>query len=392
MLGCACAFAMLTRSALPGFFLSGFLLALLGAALPGWSYHYTEQHAQAGWLFFALSLGVFSGGRIWRYLLPNLAARQLCLAACALAVLPLLLPGLLPSPVRFELQTACALILGLAAGLLNVALFQSIQSGYRADPASTVTRAGIFFGAGCFASAAAVATAFHWGFVSQTPAVLALVPTLFFLWYLRLPQHNVEREPEHPAPRILSEFSRPGAILFALLLLFQSGSEWTVAGWLPLFLTHRIGVSPENALWMLALFWFALAMARAATIFLLPRARHTKLLFGGAAAALIGCFLLIYTDNSLGALVAILLLGGGFAAVYPLLAEKMGSRFPNYHPAVFNSVFSLVLSGGLLSPWLAGLLAQIWGLTAVMILPAIGTFFVVALLLVLWLESKVTGR
>jgi FHS family glucose/mannose:H+ symporter-like MFS transporter len=381
-------------SALPGFFLSGFLLALLGAALPGWSYHYTEQHAQAGWLFFALSSGVFLGGQIWRRFLPLVPARKLCLAASALAILPLLLPGLLSSPIRFEVQIASAFTLGAAAGLLNVALFQAIRADYRADPAGTAIRAGIYFGAGCFASAGAVATAFHWGFISQTPAALALVPALFFLWYLRGSQQWAVAEPESGqlSPRILSEFSRAGAVLFALLLLFQSGSEWTVAGWLPLFLTHRIGLSPEDALWMLALFWFALALARGATIFLLPRARHSKILFSGAAAALVGCFLLIYTDNSLGAVVAILLLSGGFAAVYPLLAEKMGNRFPTYNPDVFNSVFSLALSGGLLSPWLAGMLAQSWGLTAVMILPAIFTFFVVALLLVLWLESKVTGR
>lgn len=379
-------------SALPGFALSGFLLALLGASLPAWNYHVTEHHALAGWLFLALSLGVTSAGELRRRVLPSIAINLLRVGGCSLATVSLLVLAFLPSPVGFAEQFLGWAVIGLAVGLINIALFESIRRSYSADPASTVTRAGIYFGAGCLASALSVAAAIRWGFVSQILSPLALIPVLFGIFYLRKRAVTPPAAGQPDFRETLREFSKPGALIFAALLLFQSGSEWTVAGWLPLFLTHRLGVSPETALWMLSLYWLALLLGRLASIYLLAHARHGRVLFSSAAAALLGCVLLVSTDNILGATTAILLLGGGFASVYPLLAEKMGHRFPYYHPGVFNSIFSLALAGGLLFPWLAGLLAESVSLTWIMAIPAVGVFLVAALLLVLWLESKVTGR
>ena len=54
----------------------------------------------------------------------------------------------------------------------------------------------------------------------------------------------------------------PAAVLLALLLFFQLGNEWALAGWLALFLTQRLGISPAAALLMLALYWLALLVGR----------------------------------------------------------------------------------------------------------------------------------
>jgi len=378
-------------SVLPGFFLSGFLFALLGAMLPGWNYHVTEQHSLAGWLFLAVSGGILAAQQI-RRLLAGFSPRPLRLCACLTAAAALIFLDILPPPVRFAAQCSGFFALGFAGGLLNISLFESIHQDYREEPASTLTRAGIYFGAGCLASAVTVGAVFRWGFVSQLLLALAAVPVLFGFLYFRQKSVVSHLDADLSVGEVLRAFSRPGALVFALLLLFQSGSEWTIAGWLPLFLTHRMGISPENALWMLALYWLALLTGRIVNFYLLAHVRHGRILFASAAAALLGCLLLVSTDNSLGALVSILLLGGGFAAVYPLLAEKMGSRFPTYHPGVFNSIFSFALAGGMLFPWAAGLLAASISLTAIMVIPAAGISLVVVLLLVLWLESKVTGR
>ena len=37
------------------------------------------------------------------------------------------------------------------------------------------------------------------------------------------------------------------AIIFALLLFFQFANEWSIAGWLPVFLIDRLGLSPATA-------------------------------------------------------------------------------------------------------------------------------------------------
>ena len=109
-------------------------------------------------------------------------------------------------------------------------------------------------------------------------------------------------------------------------------------------------------------------------------------------SALFGCMILFFTDNSFGAGTGAFFVGTGYASIYPLVAEKIGSRFPYYHPGFFNGIFSFALVGGLLAPATLGYAASAFGVGVVMAIPLLGTCMVVALLLLIWLESKITGR
>jgi fucose permease len=198
---------------------------------------------------------------------------------------------------------------------------------------------------------------------------------------------------DHPALRAaLSDFRSPGAILFALLLFFQFGNEWSIAGWLPLLLIRRVGISPKGALLILALYWFFLMAGRLGSVAVLPRVRHGSLLLGSVLAALFGCLILFFTNNAFGAATGAFFLGIGYASIYPLVADAIGRRFPYYHPGFFNGIFSLALVGGLLAPATLGYAASVFGVGVVIGIPLVGTFLVMTLLLLIWLESKVTGR
>src|ERR1043166_4717288 len=100
----------------------------------------------------------------------------------------------------------------------------------------------------------------------------------------------------------------------------------------------------------------------------------------------------ILHQHLFGATMSVLLTGFGFAAIYPLVAERIGRRFTYYHPGLFNGIFSLALAGGMLAPGTLGLFADTYGIGIVAGLPLIGTCMVVGLVLMIWLESKVTGR
>jgi MFS family permease len=116
------------------------------------------------------------------------------------------------------------------------------------------------------------------------------------------------------------------------------------------------------------------------------------LLIGSGITALFGCFLLFSTNNAFGAATGAFFVGAGYASIYPLVAEAIGRRFPYYHPGFFNGVFSFALVGGLLAPATLGYAAVHYGVGIVIGIPLIGTLLVTILLLLIWLESKVTGR
>ena len=224
-------------------------------------------------------------------------------------------------------------------------------------------------------------------------ALMAVAPATFAVLYARTRFSKAAPSAGEPSLReAVKDFRSPGAVLFALLLFFQFGNEWSLAGWLPLFLIRRVGMSLEGAVFTLALYWFFLLAGRLVSAAILPRVRHGRLLLGSAISALFGCVILFFTKTGFGAASGAFFIGAGYASVYPLVAEAIGRRFPYYHPGFFNGIFSVALLGGLLAPATVGYAAAKWGVGVVVGIPLLGTCMVTLLILAIWLESKVTGR
>jgi len=282
--------------------------------------------------------------------------------------------------------------LGMAAGMLNLALFQAASPAYQKDAVRTFNRGGIWHGLGCLVATLLVAATFSVSVVPSILIFLAAVPAIFVAVYVGT-GYAAAPSGAYPArPHAGADSGSSGAALFALLLFFQTGNEWSIAGWLPLFLIRRVGLSPSAALLTLAWFWLCLMLARLVVVAILHQVRHGRLLLVSGLAALFGCLLLYSTNNAFGAATGAAFLGGGFASIYPMVAAEIGRRFPYYRPGFFNGIFSVAMVGGFLAPASLGYAASLVGVGIVMGVPLVGTCMVVLLLLLIWLQSKVTGR
>ena len=80
------------------------------------------------------------------------------------------------TPVSDWFRVAGFLVLGAGAGLLNLALFHAMSSGYQADAAGTVNKGGILYGLGCLAATLLVAGTFYAYTVPSILVFMALVP------------------------------------------------------------------------------------------------------------------------------------------------------------------------------------------------------------------------
>ena len=381
--------------ALAGFLLSGFLFALLGAILPAWGYYRDPpEFITIGNCFLSLAVGVIAAHQISAAILARRNLRFLLVFACALGCAGLLSLSLATPPLHWLWRMPGLAALGLSVGLLNAGLFHALAPSYSRAPAPAAALGGIYYGLGCLAVTLLVAGTFYAYTVPVILLLMALVPGFFVWLYARTAMTEKAALVHADLRQVLRDFRSVGAVLFALLLFFQFGNEWSIAGWLPLFLVRRLGISPPASLRLLALFWTALLVGRIGAVAILPKIRHSLLLGSSVLAALFGCLLLwrASTDNQSGVVVGLLLLGAGFASIYPLVAEKVGRRFPYYHPVFFSGIFSFALFGGLIAPATLGYAAAIWGIGIVMAVPLLGTCMVSALLALIWLESKVTGR
>lgn len=367
-------------------------MSLLGPLLPAWGYHVNTNFIRIGAYFLMQGVGFVVGNAFAARLLRRKGIAFGLAAGSAVAVAGLLILAFFTLPAFFFIRLFGLFLIGGSAALLNMGVFHAISSAYELDRASTTNLGGVLYGLGCFLSALVVSGTFYAYSVTGITLLIAVVPAAAAIFYSR---SNFPVDPEHHQPtwrEALADFRSPAALLFAAFLFFQFGNEWALAGWLPLFLTLRLGISPVTSLLLLAVYWLALLFGRLIAQWLLPRVSHGKLLLGSVVCPLFALLILSTTKNLFGATVGVLLAGGGFSVIYPLVVEKIGARFPYFHPGFFNGIFSVAAVGGLLAPASQGLFAYFFGIQAVMVLPLVGTIMVLILLLLILLEARMAGQ
>jgi fucose permease len=377
-----------SRRALAGFFVSGLLIAFLGAILPSWQYHLSSEYGTVGYYFFGLIAGILASVWVSPPLIEKKGIGWTLAFACAAAASALLYLAFVSPPFSPWWRVAGMALVGCSAGILHTAIFNAISPMYRHDPVATVNLGGMLFGLGCFTVALLVSGTFY---MYSAPAVqvwIAIIPALFGWMYVRT-RFTAQPAAHAPSPHaVLTELRSPGAVLFSLLLFFQFGNEWAVAGWLPLFLSQRLGISPATSLGMLAMYWLSLLIGRVVAQWLMRRVKHTRLLLTSVLGGVFGSIVLMATDNRFGATAGVLLLGCSFAPIYPLVVERIGYRFPSYHPGFYNGLFSFAIAGGMLAPCTLGYFASLWGIWVVMGLTLLGSVMVFVLLMLVWLEAR----
>ena len=382
----------LARRAIAGFFLSGILYAFLGAIVPAWRYHLTGDYTQVGNYFLSMTLGILMASLYTPRLILSKGLRLVLTMACGIACGAVLGLALATPPKPSWLRVLALWFLGSGTGMVNSALFHAVSAAYRLNPAATANLAGVTFGLGCLMVTLLVAGTFYAYTAPSILIFIALVPGFFAVSYARSSMGGVNHARLEPSWReALQDFRSTGAILFTLLLFFQFGNEGALAGWLALFLTQRLGISPESSLFMLALYWLALLTGRIFTQALLPHINHGKLLLGSTLGAMFGCTVLSTTNNVFGALVGVLTVGLSFSAILPLVVERIEAKFPYFHPAFFSGVFSVGLAGGMLAPATLGYAAAIMDIRVVVGLPLLGSWLVVMLTLLIWLVARLTS-
>ena len=379
---------------------SGFLLALPGGLLPLWGFDIQPDFGTAGNFFLVLGLGVIGGGALAQRLRPHTTIERLLAGAYFAAALALLLLAVAAPPAQTWYQFIALFVSGAAAGIMNAAVLEGVTACYESNPATVTLTGGIFFGGGSVLAAVLLAQSFGESGAARLLAVTAVIPAMGGIFAGHLHMGNGTGNGgtgtgglrQVSLTKSMEDLRSPLAILFALLLFFQFGNEWSIAGWLPILLIDRLGLSPATAVALLALYWGALMVGRIIAAKLLRVVRHGRLLAVSAFCAFFGCTALLAAGSRFGVVVGLLLTGAGFSVIYPLVAERIASRFSYYHPGYFNGIFTFALTGGILAPFALGHIAAETSLKAIPVAVMLGSCAVFGLVMLIWLGHRVSGR
>ncbi len=347
-------------AACAGTFLFGIVLISLGSLLPALTSKFALSEVAAGSLAVLLPFGILAGSLVFGPVADRFGYKML-LVVCTLLV-SLSLEGIAFSGL-FLLVQAFIFLIGVGGGVLNGAtnaLVADISEGGRGASLSFL---GVFFGIGALGMPAILGLLSSDHVQEEIIAgigVLVLLVAVFFLT-VRFP---VPKQPQgFPLARGVGLLKEPRLIFLGCILFFESGMEGTVNNWTTTFLQSGLHTTASNALFALSWSVAGLTVARLVLSRMLKIFPAWRILFGSVGLVLIGVLLLMTAGKYDTALAGLVLMGVGFAAVFPVILGEVGDAYAGLSGTAFSIVFVIALIGNMSLNYLVGIVAEFFGIT-----------------------------
>ena len=377
--------ARLMSSACAGMFVFGIVMAILGAILPTLFDTISFDKAQAGNLFLFMNAGMLVMSLFFGPIVDRFGFKLFLMTCASVVALSFLL---LARATTYEAVLAAAVLLGLGGGGLNGgtnALASDIHPDRRGAALNTL---GIFFGFGALTMPFLIGSFLELAGLDRLlifAAVFSLVPfALFAAMSFPKPKH-AQGFPLSQAAEVIRS---PLLWLCGALLFFQSGNEFTIGGWITSYLEEVIGVTARAASFLLAAYWAAIMLGRLVSVRIVDRMGKGRLVLAGAAVAWIASLLVAWSPTPAVAQAGVVLLGLGFATIFPTTLAVIGEAFPRFSGTAFSVLFVIALTGGMTAPWVTGNVAHTHGLERGMLVPLVSCTMIVILQLVITRWSK----
>ncbi len=178
-------------------------------------------------------------------------------------------------------------------------------------------------------------------------------------------QTVLETQVEHQAISATKLFFTPKALLSSLTFFVYCAAEAGVGLWTASFLIEARGMSHVTAGYFVTLYWGSLMVIRFLGGFVADKVGNRGMVFGGLSMAIIGAILLGLNISTATTVVGLMLIGGGFAPVYPCMMHETGKRFTpaeNLHMIGFQA--GMAMLGCSILPALMGVLFQVVSLSS----------------------------
>lgn len=366
--------------AFAGFALIGIGGGASGVLLPAQIDYYHIDKAVIGLLFFTFTTGYVLAGAANGTLLRRLGPRGTLVLGTGAFALAGLGGGLRPSYPVLALVTV---LFGLGSGIIDAGLnaYATTLRGHTA----LLNYLHAFYGVGALAgpvmAAGLLDRGLQWNAVYLVLAAGAVPLLVGFA--LRYPGTGTAAEDELVRPRAFRAALRHrGVVLAAVFLAVYVGVEVGIGNWGYSFLTEERGQGALLAGWVVSAYWFGFTAGR----FVLNAAAEragvgpVALIYGCLAGVAAGAALVLLPPAWAPA-VGLAVLGFFLGPIFPLTIAVLPGLAPRWLvPTAVGVLVGTSVGGGALFPWVAGAMADRYGLDT--LLPY--TLGLTALLTLLW--------
>ena len=367
-------------SACAGMFVFGIVMAILGAILPTLFSEIQFNKSDAGNLFFTMNLSMLVMSLLFGPIVDRFGFK-IFLAVCSLLVA--LSFFLFTTATNYTIILVAAIILGFGGGGLNGGTNALTSDIHPERRSAALNLLGIFFGFGALTIPFLIGAFLeHVGLgpILMFATFLSLIPFVLFVSFpFPRPKHG-QGFPLRQAKKVVKH---PLLWLCGALLFFQSGNEFTVGGWISTYLNEHFGLTPTTASFLLAGYWAAIMSGRLTSTRVVKFMKNEKLILVSAVLSLFAAMLIVASPSRELSCLGVVLIGMGFAAIFPTTLAIAGETFPSFTGTAFGIIFVVALTGGMLSPWLAGQIAHMHSIQKAMFIPVFNCCMIIVFLMLL---------
>ena len=357
------------------YIVNGILNSEIGPSLLGMVHTFHIDLAAAGVIFTAQFVGYLPGALVGGFAADRWGYRGVLIPATLLTAAGTAGTALVGSWVA---ALALTLLAGLGFGASDSLCNAVVAAEAPREGGAALNLLHTFFGVGALlgpllvAALLGTAAGWHAAFL-LTGALSAGCALLFFLAPIPLPVHLTAPAPTAPAvpQAAIRAFVPDGRIwLIAGMLFLFVGIEQLSGGWVSTYLHRVLGARDADAARSASLYWGAVTVGRLSASAVALRISSERILGGSIVLALIALAALALAGSVSFALVALIVVGLGFAAIYPTIMAITARQYPRRFATVAGALVSAGGLGGTVFPWLGGVVGQARGLRATMWLDA----------------------
>ena len=343
--------------------------SLLGAAWPVMQPDLDTPMEMAGYLFMIIAAGTIVSSLVSGRLLNRFGTGKVTFVSVLMTAGALL--GFHFAPSAFWL-ILCAIPLGLGAGAVDAGLNNYVATHYKAHHMSWLHS---FWGVGATFGPIIMAQFISWqnSWRSGYLAISIVQFILVIILFIALPLWNkVEKgrtaksvDPETPAApseeTISSEkpLKIKGVKLALVAFFFYCGVEATAGLWGSSFLVYSKDLSAADAARWISFYWAGITVGRFITGFITFKLSNWIIIRTGQVIAFAGAVLLLLPLPAVVSLFGFILIGLGFAPIYPCMLHETPARFGKKHSqTIMGFQMAIAYTGTTFMPPLLGFAAS----------------------------------
>jgi MFS transporter, FHS family, glucose/mannose:H+ symporter len=373
------------------YLVNGIVNSEIGPSLLGMVHSFHLSLADAGAIFSAQFIGYLPGALSGGMAVDRWGFRKVLIPATLLVAL-----GTAGTPLvgSWSLVIVLTAVAGFGFGAGDSLCNAMVAAEVPGEGATALNLLHTFFGIGALLGPLLVGTLLAspggWQAVFLISGALAGSCTILFA-LVPIPPPAHLGTPAARSTRSLAAISHVPRFdlrvwLIAGLLFLFVGMEQLVGGWVPTYLHRVLGADDDVAARSVSLYWAAVTVGRILAGMIALRLSNARIVGGSAVLALVALTALALVGGVNPALIALAGVGLGFAAIYPTIMAITAGAYPLRFATLAGFLVAAGGLGGLLFPWLGGVVGQTWGLRATMWL---GTGLAAAMLLLFVVFLKV---